>query len=417
MSRLLSDLLGAREPAFSQHIASLEQASGSPGVDLRLASDISAKVRQKLRELGLDPADTTGEELYQGLQNLVDKHDEFLAKKLGIKAEASAQAVIAGVIKAVKKLPIPQTVWVLKHSSVKKLLSQNPPKHVMKLLHYRSIDSLLKRADLDETFAAIYAIESASWRNRFVASYKKLTPSDFENRKISVLELSQSKWGEISKKFIKANHHNVIEVNELGVIAVLPISGGAAPGLTITLLPQIIYRINKLRSISSYLKLNQVKPDFTSYFIKAIAGQLEQTVELHGENISWDTLHKFYGRDNAAHPEVFMPHIQPEDLRWKRAEDVLYKLEPALKFWENLDYVAAPFKNNSVPLGLLDNSISYTNQLDYGEHSTGYFKEALIREIYTRYLDQPSLEDTVMKQFDEGFVEVDMFAVIERGMR
>jgi hypothetical protein len=207
-----------------------------------------------------------------------------------------------------------------------------------------------------------------------------------------------------------------LTVKELSVIAVLPLPDDDLPGLTITLLPQIIYQINKLRSISSYLKLNQVKPDFINHFIMAINGQLKNMADLYGQQISWDTIHKYFGRPSKDHPEVFTPHIQPEDLRWKQAEDVLFKLEPALKFWEDLDYVAAPFPKMPVPLGLLDNSISFCNQLDYGEHSTRFFRIALKREIIMRYLDQPSFEDQVMRHFDDGFVEVDMFTAIERGM-
>lgn len=417
MSRLLSDLLGAREPFFTQHINRLEQECGSPAVDLRLSSDISKRVRLKLRELGLDPSDTEGKELYFGLQNLVKKHDEYLAKSLGAKNAKDVKDVVEHVVAAIPKLSIPQNCWVIKHSTAKRLLSQMPPKHVMKQLHYRSVDSLLKRANIDEVFAAIYFAESASWLERFVASYKKLSTSDFESRKVSVIALDAKRWGDAADKFVDKNHHNIIRVNELGVIAVLPMPVDEMPGLAITLLPLIVYNLNKIRSVSSYLKLNQVKPGFNSQFVKAVTGKLKGVASLHGLPLSWETIHKHFGKSSQMAPDVFAPHLQPEDLLWKQAEDVLYRLEPALKFWEGLDYVAAPFKKLPVPLSLLDNAISYCNQLEYGEHSVHFFRESLHRELFMRYIGQQNLEDHITKQFATDFQEIDVFAVVERSLR
>lgn len=417
MSKLLSDLLGAREPVFTQHIKLLEQECGNPSVDLRLSSDISKHVHLKLKSLGLDPSDTEGKELYFSLQNLVKKHDEYLAGSLGAKNANDVKDVVENVVAAIPKLTIPKNCWVIKHSTAKRLLSQMPPKHVMKQLRYRSIDSLLKRANIDEVFAAIYFAESASWQERFVASYNKLNNSDFESRKIRVIALDQKRWGELANKFVDKNHHNIIRVNEMGVIAVLPLPVNEMPGLTITLVSLIVYHINKIRSVSSYLKLNQVKPGFNGQFVNAVTGKIKSVASLHGRPLSWETIHKHFGNSRQATPNVFAPHLQPEDLIWKQAEDVLYRLEPALKFWEGLDFVAAPFKKLPVPLGLLDNAVSYFNQLEYGEHSVHFFREALRRELYLRYLDQKNLENHITNQFDTELEEVEIFAVVERGLR
>ncbi len=418
MSRLLSDLLGAREPGFTQHINRLEQASGNTSVDLHLSSDISKKVHMKLRELGLDPTDTNGTELYHGLQGLIAKHDQFLAKRLGLKKSDSSQTVIKQVIATIQKLPIPQTCWALKHSSAKRLLQQMPPKHVMKLMRYRSVDSLLKRANLDEVFAAIYMVEATSWIDRFTASYKRLNTSDFESRNISLVNMNPKYWSNLAAKNKNLSHKMIIRVGEMGVVAVLPVPVDDLPGLTITLLSQIIYHINKLRVVSSFLKLNQVKPDFNYHFVKAISGAIDKAAILHGQPVSWSVIHKHFGSSpDSSQSEVFAPHVQIEDLNWKQAEDVLFKLEPALKFWEGLDFVAAPFKKGPVPLGLLDNAVSYCNQLDYGEHSVQFFRRDLKLELFSRYLEQQALEDQITQQFDNLPQEIEMFTVIERGLR
>ncbi len=81
MARILKDLLANDHPLFLMNVARLEQATGNGGVDIRLVGDISEKANRMMRELGLDPANTTGEELYQALSALI-RHDESRAKQL-----------------------------------------------------------------------------------------------------------------------------------------------------------------------------------------------------------------------------------------------------------------------------------------------------------------------------------------------
>lgn len=80
MSQFLSELLEAAEPAFTLSLRQLEQISGAPSADIRLTTDIIGKVHLKLRELGLDPKDTTGQELYHALIGLIRQHDEFFSE-------------------------------------------------------------------------------------------------------------------------------------------------------------------------------------------------------------------------------------------------------------------------------------------------------------------------------------------------
>lgn len=71
MGRRLKTLLGNDHPLFVANIAALEKAVGNDGVDARLLGDIMSKGYKVLRNLGLDPTNTTGIEAYQALLNLV----------------------------------------------------------------------------------------------------------------------------------------------------------------------------------------------------------------------------------------------------------------------------------------------------------------------------------------------------------
>lgn len=68
MARFLLDLLQASEPQFSAAIHKLEKATGHAGVDIQLVGEIMKRAHVVMRQIGLDPADTTAQELYEALR-------------------------------------------------------------------------------------------------------------------------------------------------------------------------------------------------------------------------------------------------------------------------------------------------------------------------------------------------------------
>ena len=69
MARFLQDLLSVDEPRFLFAMQKLELAAGRDGIDVRLIGDIIARAHQVMRRIGLDPSDTTAEELYESLRS------------------------------------------------------------------------------------------------------------------------------------------------------------------------------------------------------------------------------------------------------------------------------------------------------------------------------------------------------------
>jgi sugar/nucleoside kinase (ribokinase family) len=67
MAKFLQDLLRAEEPLFSAALRHLERAAGHSSVDVRLISDIISRAHHVMRRIGLDPADTTLDELHHAL--------------------------------------------------------------------------------------------------------------------------------------------------------------------------------------------------------------------------------------------------------------------------------------------------------------------------------------------------------------
>lgn len=412
MSKYLSEILDAKEPVFSKAIEQLERASGNPSADLRLTSEIIGKVHMKTRELGLDPHDSTGKEIYQALLALVRQHDAFLARRLGVEDPEDVQAVIKRLKSAVDAMDMPKNVWVLKHSVAKRILKAHPPRKVMKHLGYKSVDSMIKREPITELFASLRFAEEPAWLNRFLESYKKLTPSDFETRKLEIIALEESKWRDIAAAFVQKKRHNLTHLKELGAIVLLPMPISRMRGIVITVLPLLLHYYNEVRLYSAYFKLQQVQSNFGEILVDTLIADPSHHAVMAGQKVHWRVIQRYFGKlKNENHPEIFEPHVQPEDLHWRKAEEVLYKMEPALHFWYDLDYVGGIFDGRPVTFNLMDMAISYVNDLSYEQRAIYHFRESLWNEIFIRYMGQKTLERQILKQLDNEMIAPELLSI------
>lgn len=406
MSKMLSKLLGAKEPLFSLALKQLEQDSGRQGIDIRLSTEISTKIRQRTNMLGLDPDDTTPEELYHALLGRIAKDDRQLAQSININDPNDIADVLKKIKSTVEGLKIPRSCWVLKRSVAKRMLKQNPPKVVMKTLNYRSVDSMLKNENLGEIFGALRFAESSEWLNSFNENYKNLKPSDFESRLIEIIEMPMQRWGDIAETFIKKKRHNITHVKELGVILMLPIKEKKITGITITVLPLLLHYINEIRLYSSFFKLKQMQPNFGSIVADTLNADPDTAVILGGQSIHWRVLQRYFGKlEKENHPEIFEPHVQPEDLHWRSAESVLYEIEPRIEFWKEMDYVGILDGNRPVTFNLMDTAVGYANNTSYKDRVIYHFRESLWNEIFARYMGEKTLEEQVLKQLDNDMIE------------
>lgn len=75
MARFLRDLLNAPEPMFTAALRQLEQQTGARGTDLSYIAHIIERAHGVMRQLGLDPSDTTALELYRALNAHADDRE------------------------------------------------------------------------------------------------------------------------------------------------------------------------------------------------------------------------------------------------------------------------------------------------------------------------------------------------------
>ncbi len=405
MSKVLRDLLDAEEPLFTKSLQQLEQVTHKQGIDARLIGEIHQKATAAMRKLGLDEKDTTGPEIYHALIAKIEKHDEHLAKQIGGPNNYDVQALLPLIKTAAERVKIPRSCWVLKKSVAKEMLRKTPPPNIMKLLKCRSIDSMLKRENLFEIYGALRFAESPDWLKKFNEHYKSLRPSDFETREIQIVVMPHERWGDIAAEFVHKKRHNITHLKELGVVMMLPIQLDKLPGITISALPLLFHYINEIRLYSAFFKLQQVKKNFGEIFVETLIADPDLGPIMAGQHIHWRVIQRYFGKlENEYHPEIFEPHVQPEDLHWRHAEDILYQIDPELEFWQGMDYVGLMYQKRPVSFNLMDVSFAYNNKTSYENRVIFHFRESLWNEIFMRYLGQKKLQEQVLKQLDNEMI-------------
>jgi hypothetical protein len=405
MTRYLAQALGAQQPLFGQSISALERASGRPSADIRLSSELMQQVRVKIAQLGLDPADTTGPELYSALQERLRLDEIRVREALGIADNASATDILSRVQKFLDGHEAASVSFALKAASAKRLLKKKPPKNAMKQMGYRSLDSLLKHETVPAIYAAALMTEIPAWHKTFKEQYAKLQPSDFEQRKISVIYPKAKRWAALSENFVATAKHNILCFKELGAIVVLPITTNV-DGLTLTTLLLTLHYMNDVRTYSSYAKLQQVKPTFGKIIQQTASGEPMTNATLAGQPVPWKVIQRYYGRlKEDQHPEVFEPHVQSEDLQWHDAETVVSNLQPALAFWENTQYICMLHDGEPVSFNILDVALSYCNHLSFADRIVHFSREHLWHELMSRYLHEENLEAAVHQQLSRDLID------------
>lgn len=402
MTRWLSEVLGTQEPFFRSSLLGVEQANGQPNHDIRLSSDVLHQTRAKLRELGLDPQDTTARELYAVLQQRVQADDAKLVKTLRTLAASHVSAegdVVDGMVHALKALPDSKRCFALKGSVLKDLMKKQPPKKAVKRLGYRSFDSFLKHEPAASQLAAAWLSEGPTWQKKFREQYKQLGPGSFEDRQISIARSDSKHWAGLAKEVVEQTKHTVLSFKELGAIIILPFPSEPPAGAVTVSLSLALHELNEIRAASTFLKLSQVRADFGRLVQKVAAGEPELSSRLLDQPISWQLIQRYMTRLGQEFQEAVLgPHIQLEDLSWHDVEASLAKIEPSLAFWKQSAHLGLLHDHQSVSMNLLDAALNYCNQLPFEKRIVHYFRRSLWHELLLRYLRADTVEQSVLAE-------------------
>ena len=405
MAKILRDLLDAEEPIFSLAIKQLEQASGRPSADVRLIAELTEKTHAAMRTLRLDPPNTTGREYYQALLARMETDNERVTNIVGAKDSSDVKDLVPRLIKAANEVDFNRRVFVLKHDKAKDLLRQMPPEKLMQKLGYDTIDALFEGEDFDELYTALRFSEGPEWLNAYNELFKTVTADDYEERDIRILAMDHDKYVDLAEHFTQKKLHNVTHTKELGVIVVVPLRDTHSKGLTLKTLPLLLHYLNEVKLYSSFFKLKAKQPHFGEVVVNTLIADPGNASQMSGQYVHWRVIQRYFGKlKDESHKEAFEPHVHPEDLHWRRAEDLLYQIDPEMAFWKDNDYVGMQFDNRPVTLNFVDVSLSYANAMSYEDRYVYHFRESLWNEIFIRYMSYPNLEHQILQQLDNDMI-------------
>lgn len=401
---MLGKFLAAKEPLFEHALMQLEERTGKSGVDAALAAEITMNVADRIKQLGLDQ-NISGPGLHQELVKRVQVDDERLAKALGGSDPTNLRTMVPQILQKIETLDLPRRGFFIKHDVAKQMLSHKPPQQILARLGYNSVEDMLAHEDVTEIYVGLRFAEDSKWLNDYNTQYARLKAEDFEERDIQVVRFDAEKWGDIAEKFVAKKLHNITHSKEMGAIAIMPTGDRFMPGVTLKVMPLILHYYNEVRLYSLFFKLMRTKVNFGQIVATTLIADTPNADIMKGTKIHWRVIQRYFGKlKNESHPEIFEPHVQPEDLHWRKAEEILYELDPQLKFWQDLDYVAALKGEDIISFNLMDVSLSYSNQLSYEDRYIYHFRESLWNEIFARYMGQKNLEQQVLERLNNDFI-------------
>jgi len=395
LSRFLLEILGNNDPKTKQVLVAQERRSGHPNHDLRLTSKMYCSTRSKLKQLGLDPNDTTARELYFSLNDKLVKDDAKLTKKLrSIAAQkVNAEANISdGLIEVIKDLKLDRDCFALKSSVLKHQFQSQSPKRTMKALGYRSVDSLLKLEPVTFILLAINYYESESYLANFYARYKKLDPSCFELRKVGFFVAKEKKWLNLFEDIKKQTGLTLISNYETASVVLLPVSNKPEAGYSTMLLSKLLSEVSVILSVSSYLKLHQVDASFALKLSSIVDHEPYIDHKVLEQPVSWNTAQHAL----SSHVEnIFAPHVSPEDLKPVNLLTKLGDVLEDLNFWKDCQFLAMVDGGQPISFNILDVASNLVNKLSFENRTLDHCRYALRQEIAKLYLAPELVVDSI----------------------
>jgi len=393
MSKLIGQLLGSDERELSSLIKRLESVCIQPGVDTRLTAEIITLSREKSRQLGLDTRISTKKELYYALLAKAETDGETLRSKLGITAKTMPVEAAELIAKSTEKLLKKELVVCMQSPAVRKVLKAVPPKKTMRSLHFRSIESVLKRENPLVVYALAMRLEDKSWHTQVRARLKRLQPREAKEAPVQVLSLPEI-WLE---KLKTANFDTIIQpVPEIGSLLILPSMPLEIKGSVLLTASLVLQAAQRMAVDSLPYRTQALTTSYEDLLPSIAAGETYELESIHGLTPSWQAVFQLLAGNQKRRQIDF--DFMLSDLEWQSTETRLAGLASELDFWVNTHYLGFPTEALPVSMHVVDVAANLVMGRGYQDHITTHLRASLWNELQLRYLKQENLERQIVAQ-------------------
>jgi len=421
----IADILGIPRKKMQELENMMEGLGFEPALD-KVAEENEELIKGALIALGVK--DRNAEDVFAALLKKAERDEEQLYSYIGITKEdfdtstdstnslqtGSAQA-FQKIADTAKDIATEKEGFFLKKEFGEQILREREPEAILEHLGHSTIDELLAKEDITEIFSALRFTETDEWMHKtFEVAYTKFTPNDFEHRPIEIKVLGPQ-WEKVAKKYVAKKHHNVSHLKEFGVIFLNPIAQ-TGTGKFVRDFALLLHYFHEIAFYSKLFATYSETPDFNQKFISLLRGDVLEKAEL-GEG-EWLIVQRYLWKENPQDPRLFLPHVNPEAMHWRKAEQDLVRFgrkyeEIGLEFWDNFWSVAGFFlteqgKQELISFDLEDNAMMVAHKEEGKDIRLSYHQhEALWNRIFATYVgDYGHLEDHIMRNIDTGSINL-----------
>lgn len=391
--------------------------TGKKNVMDKIGEDNDGLIDDRLSALGLN-RNSGAKDIYNALIKKIETDNQLLSKFLKNPLASKSEDWRRVLLTAAKIAGRPKGFF-LKTEKAEEFLKKQPPRQVIKILGYKTVEEMLNNEDIFEIYSSLRFIEGSEWLNSvFFKQYENLKPSDFEYREIVTKALSE-KWAVLAKDFIRKKHHNISHLKELGVIFYIPLPLNIS-GETIRNFSLVIHYFNEIPFYSSLFEKfakDSSENLFAKKIISLLRGDVLDDVLPKSGKSQWLIIQRYLAKDDENDWRLFVPHINPEALHWERATGMLIKCAEELDgfatdlfFWQNLDWVGDYFQSDAgVPIlisfNLVDTAMSLVKQKEMIKYLY-HHEEALWNKIFSEYFGEEKMEEMIKENIIRGWFEV-----------
>ena len=154
---------------------------------------------------------------------------------------------------------------------------------------------------------------------------------------------------------------------------------------------------------------------FGSRLISLLKGENPEIDKFKKDEMNWLIIQQYLAKDNENDSRLFVPHINPEALHWKKAEQDISHLgkrfeDIDLEMWLDVDWAGGFFKNKKgeeqlVSFDLVDNWMALVNREERIKYLY-HHQEALWNHIFEEYMGADNLEKLMIENFNKGFISL-----------
>ncbi len=397
MSKLLVSLLGVNQDKFGDYIESLESVALRPGIDVRLAADVVSSSRNRITQLGLNVETTSARHVYDALLARLAEDDVKITTKLGIYTSNVEQAAVKIAAQA-DELSGQDHCMAIMPSGIKRLLKAVPPKRTLRLLKYRSIDSVVKRYDARVLYALACAVENESWRTQIVAKMRRLEAKHIQWQSVHVLTMPVEWYRKAVRQL--ASSGVALTNNETGVVCVLPVVDVNQRGSTLLSLGLVLQAATHISTQSIPYRARSLADGFNNSVVRISSGEVHVIDTVYSMQPTWRVVHELIGDGHVATAaDVFA--YDSFDLYWESTESKLAAIDETMDFWVGGHFVGVKTDQLPVSMHVLDVALCLAARLRYEDRLADHCVASLWNELHIRYLKEDVLARSLAQQLSE----------------